>query len=109
MKLICIFPFKTKSPFCIDSIFIVINKNYQLKQKQNKKTVDVKDNQTSESCTKVPHTRRVCKRVSSFGVLYAALTCFLRKRLFPGLEPVTFQSHDNNFSDCVKVTPQVIF
>jgi len=54
MKLICIFPFKTKSPFCIDSIFIVINKNYQLKQKQNKKTVDVKDNQTSESCTKVP-------------------------------------------------------
>ncbi|AES97666.1 hypothetical protein MTR_5g058060 [Medicago truncatula] len=28
----------------------------------------------------------------------AALPSFLHKRLFPGLEPVTFQSHDNNFT-----------
>jgi len=37
-----------------------------------------------------------------FGVLYAAL----HKRLFLGLEAVTFQSHDNNFTGCAKVTPQ---
>jgi len=41
-----------------------------------------------------------------FSVFYAALPCFLHKRLFPGLEPVTFQSHDNNFTSCAKVTPQ---
>ncbi|AES87682.1 hypothetical protein MTR_4g032170 [Medicago truncatula] len=29
----------------------------------------------------------------------------LHKRLFSGLEPVTFQSHDNNFTSCAKVTP----
>ena len=28
----------------------------------------------------------------------------LHKRLFPELEPVTFQSHNNNFTSCVKVT-----
>jgi len=28
----------------------------------------------------------------------AALPCFLHKRLFQGVEPVTFQSHDNNFT-----------
>jgi len=33
-----------------------------------------------------------------FGASYAALPCFLHKRLFPGLEPVTFQSRDNNFA-----------
>jgi len=33
-----------------------------------------------------------------------SLTLFLHKRLFPGLEPVTFQSHDNNFTSCAKVT-----
>ncbi|KEH16427.1 transmembrane protein, putative [Medicago truncatula] len=31
----------------------------------------------------------------------------LHKRLFPGLEPVTFQSHDNNFTSCVKVTLEI--
>jgi hypothetical protein len=31
----------------------------------------------------------------------------LHKRLFPGLEPVTFQSHDNNFTSCAKVTPHI--
>ena len=34
-----------------------------------------------------------------------SLTLFLHKRLFPGLEPVTFQLHDNNFTSCAKVTP----
>ncbi|KEH16680.1 hypothetical protein MTR_0116s0030 [Medicago truncatula] len=29
---------------------------------------------------------------------------FLHKKLFPGIEPVTLQSHDNNFTS-VKVTP----
>jgi len=28
-----------------------------------------------------------------FGVMHAALPCVLHKRLFPGLEPTTFQSH----------------
>ncbi|AES97411.1 transmembrane protein, putative [Medicago truncatula] len=42
-----------------------------------------------------------------FGVLYAVLSCFLHKRLFPGLKPVTFQSNDNNFTSCAKVTPQL--
>jgi len=35
-----------------------------------------------------------------------SLTLFLHKRLFPGLEPVTFQSHDNNFTSCTRVTPR---
>ncbi|AES61553.1 hypothetical protein MTR_1g085990 [Medicago truncatula] len=32
----------------------------------------------------------------------------LHKRLFLGLEPVTFQSHDNKFTSCAKVTPLLI-
>jgi len=44
------------------------------------------------------HIRRVRKGVPPFGVLYAVLPCFLHKRLFPRLEPVTFRSHDNNFT-----------
>jgi len=48
---------------------------------------------------KLPHTQGP-EGVPPFGVLYAALPYFLHKRLFPGLEPVTFQSHDNNFTSC---------
>jgi len=42
--------------------------------------------------------RMVQKGVPPFGVLYAVLPCNLHKSLFPGLEPMTFQSHDNNFT-----------
>jgi len=56
---------------------------------------------------KLPHTQGPGRGPTIFGVLYATLPYFLHKRLFPGLEPVTFQSHDNNFTSCAKVTPQV--
>ena len=32
-----------------------------------------------------------------------SLTLFLHKRLFPELKPVTFQSHDNNFTRVVMI------
>jgi len=49
-------------------------------------------------CTKAPTYTGYGKGSHHFGVLYATLPCFLHKRLFPGLEPVTFQSHDSNFT-----------
>jgi hypothetical protein len=53
---------------------------------------------------KLPHTQSPGRGPTIIGVLYAVLPCFLHKRLFPGLEPVTFQSHDNNFTSCAKVS-----
>jgi len=41
---------------------------------------------------KLPHTQGPGRGPTIFGVLYTALPCFLHKRLFSGLEPVTFQS-----------------
>ena len=55
---------------------------------------------------KLLHTQGPGRGPTIIGVLYAALLCFLHKRLFLGLEPVTFQLHDNNFTSCTKVTPQ---
>ena len=57
---------------------------------------------------KLPHTRGPERGPTIFGVLDAALPCFLHKRLFPELEPLTFQSHDNNLTSCAKVTPRKI-
>lgn len=42
--------------------------------------------------------------IPSSDVLYAVLPCYLHKRLFPGLEPVTFQSHNDNLH-CAKAPP----
>lgn len=70
MKLICDFPFKTKCPFYIDSIFIVINKKYQLKQPENQKQFNVKDTGQVNHALKFPHMRRFWEQVPSFGVLY---------------------------------------
>ena len=54
----------------------------------------------------LPHTQGPGRDPTIFGVLYAALPCFLHKRMFPSLNPcVAFQSHDNNFTSCAKVTP----
>jgi len=39
---------------------------------------------------KLPHTQGPGRGPTIFGVLYAALPCFLHMRLFPRLEPVTF-------------------
>jgi len=49
-------------------------------------------------CSKPPAHIGSEKGFHHFGVLYAILPCFLHKRLFPGLEPVTFKSRDNNFT-----------
>ncbi|PNX90478.1 hypothetical protein L195_g046602, partial [Trifolium pratense] len=42
--------------------------------------------------------RSVQEGIPPFGVLYTALSCFLHKRLFTGLEPVPLLSCDNNFT-----------
>ena len=52
---------------------------------------------------KLPHTQG--PGGPTIWCIVRSLTLFLHKRLFPGLEPVTFQSHDNNFTSCAKVTP----
>jgi len=55
-------------------------------------------------CTKALAYAGSGKRSHHIGVLYAALPCFLHKMLFPGLEPATFQSHDNNFTVASRLT-----
>jgi len=47
---------------------------------------------------KLPHTHDPGMSPTIFNVLYAALSCFLHKRLFLRLESVTFLSHDNIIS-----------
>jgi hypothetical protein len=54
---------------------------------------------------KLPHTQGP-GRGPTIWCIVRSLTLFLHKRLFPGLEPVTFQSHDNNFTSCTKVITQ---
>ncbi|AES66318.1 hypothetical protein MTR_2g065780 [Medicago truncatula] len=39
---------------------------------------------------------------STIWCIVRSLTMFIHKRLLPGLEPMTFQSHDNNFTSCAK-------
>ena len=51
---------------------------------------------------KLPHTQGL-GRGPTIWCTIRSLTLFLHKRLFPRLEPVTLQSHDNNFTSCVKV------
>jgi len=58
---------------------------------------------------KLPHTQGPGRGPIIIGVLYAALLCFLHKRLFPGLEPVTFQSYDNNFTSSHLIGKAVVF
>jgi len=53
---------------------------------------------------KLPHTQGSGEGPTIWCIV-RSLTLFLHKRLFPRLEPVTFQSHDNNFTSCAKVTP----
>ena len=55
---------------------------------------------------KLPHTQGP-GRGPTIWCIVRSLTLFLHKRLFPGLEPVTFWSHDNNFTSCAKVTPHM--
>ncbi|AET02162.1 hypothetical protein MTR_8g035970 [Medicago truncatula] len=53
---------------------------------------------------KLPHTQGP-GRGPTIWCIVRSLTLFLHKRLFLGLEPVTLQSHDNNFTSCAEVTP----
>jgi len=55
-------------------------------------------------CTKALAYTGSGKGSHHFGVLYAALPWFLHKGLFPGLEPVTFQSRNNNFNVASRLT-----
>jgi len=57
---------------------------------------------------KLPHTQGP-GRGPTIWCIVRSLTLFLHKRLFPGLEPVTLQSHDNNFISCTKVDPTFFF
>jgi len=50
---------------------------------------------------KLPHTQGLGR-----GPTIWCIVCSLL--LFPGLEPVTFQSHNNNFTSCAKVTPHSV-
>lgn len=52
----------------------------------------------------IPCIHMVREGIPSYDVLYAALPCYLHKMLFPELEPVTFQSHNNNLR-CAKAPP----
>jgi len=56
-------------------------------------------------CTKAPAYAEFEKGPTIWCIVLS-LTLFLHKRLFSGLEPVTFQSHDNNFTSCTKATFQ---
>ena len=54
---------------------------------------------------KLPHTQGP-GRGPTIWCIVRSLTLFLHKRLFPELEPVTIQSHDNNFTNYAKITPR---
>jgi hypothetical protein len=56
---------------------------------------------------KLPHMQGP-GRGPTIWCIVRSLTLFLHKRLFPGLEPVTLRSHDNNFTSCAKVTPRAV-
>jgi len=87
---------------------IIFKKKVQYNpQKANsiKTRVVIKKGKGQPGVLKLPHTQSL-GRGPTIWCIVRSLTLFLHKRLFPGLEPVTFQSHDNNFTSCAKVTPQ---
>ena len=63
-----------------------------------------KEKKGQPGALKLPHSQGP-GRGPTIWCIVRSLTLFLHKRLFPGLEPVTLRSHDNNFTGCTKVTP----
>jgi len=59
----------------------------------------VKNTKGQPDALKLPHTQGP-GRGPTVWCIVRSLTLFLHKRLFPGLELVTLQSHDNNFTSC---------